>query len=118
MKEIILAINLSVRDHPHAAERGAFVAHKEKTMKRLALLALVLLIVGGIDASAACFNCKPITQTCASGFRFTFCDDSQGFCDVSGTCTAAAPTATVALASQWTVASVERLDEPHRSAAP
>jgi hypothetical protein len=91
---------------------------KEDSMKRLVLLAMVLLIIGSIDATAACFNCKPITQTCAAGFRFTFCDDSTGMCIVDGTCTAAAPAATVALASQWTVASVERLDEPRPAAAP
>ena len=87
-------------------------------MKRLVLLALVLLMIGSVNASAQCFNCKPITNTCVSGFRWTFCDDSSGLCDVSGRCSAAAPTATVALASQWTVASVERLDEPHPAAAP
>jgi hypothetical protein len=83
----------------------------------LPLFVLVLLLVGSIDASATCWRCRFLTDTCIiNAGTFAFCDDTFGFCDIGGDCGAAVPVKDTALATQWTVASVERLDEPRTTA--
>jgi hypothetical protein len=88
-------------------------------MKRtILLLAALMMLVGSIDASAStCWRCRFRDNTCIINMgTFSFCDDSQGFCDISGDCGVGVATVNeTALATQWTVASVERLDEPHTS---
>jgi|ERR1043165_372958 hypothetical protein len=88
-------------------------------MKRtILLLAAVAMLAGSIDAAATCFRCRFIDDTCIrNAGTFSFCDDTQGFCDVSGDCGAATPVNDTVLATQWAVASVERLDEPRTAPA-
>jgi len=88
-------------------------------MKRtILLLAAVAMLAGSIDASATCWRCRFIDDTCIiNAGTFSFCDDSQGFCDAGGDCGAAAPANDTVLATQWTVASVERLDGPRTAPA-
>ena len=82
------------------------------------LLAVALLLLGSVDASA-CRHCHVTTDEC----RFvTFpaaasCDFSQGFCDEVGTCPSA-QAANLPLASQYTIASIERLDGQRSITAP
>jgi len=88
-------------------------------MKRtILLLAAVAMLAGSIDASATCWRCRFIDDTCIiNAGTFAFCDDTQGFCDIGGDCGAATTRNDTVLATQWTVASVERLDEPRTASA-
>ena len=85
-------------------------------MKRISLLLIVIAVMafGSVSASAACVQCRfhagnefcaltdpPAADSCAF--------DGGGCCFEIGLCTGAA--AQTSLASQYTVASVERLDE-------
>jgi hypothetical protein len=87
-------------------------------MKRtILLLAALVMLIGSIDASATCWRCRFRDDTCIiNAGTFSACDNTLGFCDVSGDCGVGATVNETVLATQWTVASVERLDEPHATA--
>ncbi len=85
-------------------------------MKRMTLVVFaMLLMLGAIDASASCRICRPSDDACVIRLDGALgCDYTFGFCQEVGVCPPGfAPTAKdVPMASQWTVASVERLDQP------
>src|SRR5687767_7215059 len=90
------------------------------TMKRLIPL-LILAIVFTIAPSAManhCFKCRAITQTCVhlTGAGWLLCEGDGETCSQSVFCgTHSAPVEP--LATEFTVASVERLDEPQTAAS-
>ena len=85
-------------------------------MKRMILVVFaMLLMVGAIDASASCHICRASDGACVVRLDGALgCDYTFGFCEEVGICPPGfAPTAKdVPLATQWAVASVERLDQP------
>ena len=83
----------------------------------LLILALVLAIAPNAMANH-CEKCRPATLECylVTGSGNINCDTSQGTCAVSGFCSAHLTGTTIdAFAAEFTVASVERLDEPNTS---
>jgi hypothetical protein len=88
----------------------------------LLVLALVLAIAPNAMANP-CEKCKPTPPDqiyCygVTGNGFINCDTSQGTCIVSGFCTGGGGLTAndvQPLAAEFTVASVERLDEPNTS---
>ena len=90
-------------------------------MKRISLLLVVIVVMalGSVDAFA-CKVCtlhlgQEVCVTRAEGAQF--CTFSGESCIENGVCPAAAPVHT-ALATQYTVASVERLDEQRPVTSP
>ena len=81
--------------------------------KMIPLIALATLLLGSASASATCFQCYFANNTCHAtlGDFAQACDFSSGDCVEVGVCIGAAPTIPP-LATQWTIASVERLDRP------
>lgn len=86
-------------------------------MKRFlySFLVLVVLLAGALTSVADhCHRCSA-SQNCrpaASGGK-PFCDDSGSVCVLQGlTCTTTHPLEDEPLATEYTVAAVERLDEP------
>jgi hypothetical protein len=91
-------------------------------MKRTSLLVVVaaLMLFGSVNAFA-CARCgidRAGNAICLD--RLLGGEDcyipSDDYCEVVGTCTTAATANQTTLASQYAVASVERLDEPHAPA--
>lgn len=84
-------------------------------MRAISLLVLTLVVATAPAALAAhCLRCRPDRQTCvtASNYGFELCNwDSEGMCYGENFCGAHLAAAPVALASEYQVASVERLDE-------
>lgn len=91
-------------------------------MKRIALLtaiALITVLSAAPDAMANhCFRCKLFQQafSCVPALGTTpgypICEADDHTCQTSGTQCATHTASTPPLASEYTVASVERLDEP------
>jgi hypothetical protein len=81
-------------------------------MKKLTLLLVItLLALSAAPSAMACWRCKPIQGACipvASGWLN--CDEVIGGCNFSGACPGALAAETP-LATDFTVASVERLDQ-------
>jgi len=82
------------------------------------LLAVALLLLGSVDASA-CKHCREITNECkfVTFAAAQSCDFSSGFCEPVGQCPSA-QAANLPLASQYTIASIERLDGQRSITAP
>ena len=91
--------------------------------KRLIPLLVLTLIVAIAPTALAdhCERCRPVPQTCgpaltsSSGYEICY-EDAFG-CHVEFPCGPHAPDALTPLAAEFTVATVERLDEPKTSAA-
>ena len=90
-------------------------------MKRQWILLLVLavaLMSAPVAMADHCQRCPPVSQTCTPwpNFGFEFCDDSNG-CLVQFPCGDHSRQFEVeSLASEFTVAAVERLDGPEQPA--
>lgn len=85
----------------------------------LLILVLVLAIAAPIAMADHCRRCNPNQRCAIAGTGgFPFCDDSSGSCILTGQrCTGPHPLVEETFAASFTVASVERLDEP-RTASP
>src|SRR4051794_27777252 len=84
------------------------------------LLAVALLLLGSVNASAVlCKHCHVPTDECRTVHfaAAASCDYSEGFCEPVGQCPSA-QAAELPLASQYTIASVERLDGQRSITAP
>ncbi|HEY6140225.1 MAG TPA: hypothetical protein VI670_20925 [Thermoanaerobaculia bacterium] len=83
-------------------------------MKRIypLLIVIAVMALGAVDASA-CVECRHVTQCVVAGPdalpAAEYCTWVDGCCMENGYCEGPAPLAS--FASQYTVASVERLDE-------
>jgi hypothetical protein len=92
-------------------------------MKRISLLLVVVLTMFGSIDAFACAHCTishnpPYDDICvtrAAGGVYCEFYGSPAFCEEIGICGGGVAPLETALASQWTVASVERLDEPRQS---
>ena len=90
------------------------------TKRLVPLLVLAFVLTIAPDALAHyCFRCHPITQACitTTNFGFAFCGWDAGGCYTESFCGDHSLSAPEPLAAKFTVASVERLDEP-KTAAP
>ncbi|HEX9983559.1 MAG TPA: hypothetical protein VGF69_09855 [Thermoanaerobaculia bacterium] len=96
-------------------------------MKRTAslLIVLSLVVLAAPAAMAECFICRFSYATCrpataTSTNAWTQCFSEDGVCELSGSPCTVSPSASAAipapLASDYRVASVERLDEPQQNA--
>ena len=86
-------------------------------MKKRLLSLLVLAIALTVTPAAMadhCEGCRPLTQTCGPrlNFGWEICYWDVEGCHLELPCGDHTPSFTGALASEFTVASVERLDEP------
>ena len=90
-------------------------------MKKLLPLLILAVIVTAAPAAMAdhCFRCAPVSQTCQirPDFGVALCDDSGEFCILDGDLCGDHVPGLQSLAAEFTVASVERLDEPQTGAA-
>lgn len=90
-------------------------------MKKLFPLFILAVIFAVAPAAMAdhCYRCPPISQICQlrPNFGFENCDDSGEFCILEFPCGDHVPGRLQSLAAEFTVASVERLDEPQTGAA-
>ena len=86
------------------------------------LLVLAVLVMTAPAAMAThCERCKPLNHTCVAataipGWDLCYWDDFEG-CVLGTECEPHAAALSLSLASEYTVASVERLDEPATPAA-
>jgi hypothetical protein len=104
--------------------RGPSIERKITSMKKrlltlFAVVAITLTIVPSAmaDHCYLCYATSSTTGICLEGRRIgnTECDDTFGNCVMTGEqCTHG--TAVASLASEYVVASVERLDEPQKAA--
>jgi hypothetical protein len=82
--------------------------------RMIPLLVLALVMTAAWPAAAACLRCRPTKQDCVptltTGYTHCEWDVAAGECDRFGPCTAGG-LASEALSAEFTVASVERLDE-------
>jgi hypothetical protein len=86
-------------------------------MKKTVLLLVIAVTLITAPSLLACVHCKPINQSCAPGtIGALTCDWDDTTCILTGSCHGFAPTETP-LAADFTVASVERLDQPNTNAA-
>jgi hypothetical protein len=86
-------------------------------MKKTVLLLVIALTLVAAPSLMACVHCKPINQSCAPGtIGAQMCDWDDTHCILTGSCPGFAPTESP-LAADFTVASVERLDQPNTNAA-
>jgi hypothetical protein len=88
-------------------------------MKKLTLLLVItLLALSAAPSAMACWRCKPFhgfsCTVYATGYQL--CEESIDGCSFSGACPGAVAAETP-LATDFTVASVERLDQPNANAA-
>ena len=86
-------------------------------MKRMIpIITLSVLLLAAVDANAVCWNCRdfPEGSFCVTVFAGAlWCDDSSGNCILSEEfCPGLVAAAESPLATELTVASVERLDHP------
>lgn len=93
-------------------------------MKKRVIALLLLTLVLAISPAAManhCLRCRPLLETCgsASNYGHQICewDTFENRCYTQFPCGAHAAAAPEALAAEFTVASVERLDEPQQNAA-
>lgn len=86
--------------------------------KRVTLLLVLAIAITTAPAALAnhCKRCRPLWEACQSGLTsgFVNCewDDSTGTCITSTACSHTTAAQLQPLASEFVVASVERLDEP------
>lgn len=94
-------------------------------MKKRLISLLVLTIVLAAMAPAAlanhCLRCKPLGESCVTalnyGFQICEWDTWENTCYTEFPCGSHAASVDEPLAAEFTVASVERLDEPQNGAA-
>jgi hypothetical protein len=92
---------------------------KKRLLPLLVLAVAIVLITAPAAMADHCRKCS-LQQTCAIAVTggFPICDDSTGTCILQGTkCTGPHPLVEEPLAVEFTVASVERLDEPNTAPA-
>jgi hypothetical protein len=103
-----------------AVERGVASNGKESFAMKKRLIALLVLAILVMTAPAAmathCQRCRPITQSCGvavniPGWETCAWDVFENNCVLGEQCEGHGVLA-LSLASEYTVASVERLDEP------
>lgn len=89
--------------------------------KRLIPLLVLTLIIATAPAAMAnhCLRCKPVIMDCGGtlNFGFEFCEWDISGCVVSDPCGDHFAMDTQPFAADFTVASVERLDEPNPDAS-
>ena len=85
-------------------------------MRAISLLVVTLAVATAPAALAShCRRCRPDTQACitAPNYGFQFCEwDPENFCYGVNPCGPHLAAAPESLASEYQMASVERLDEP------
>ncbi|MCU1246670.1 MAG: hypothetical protein JWN02_2580 [Acidobacteria bacterium] len=83
-------------------------------MKKLTLLLVItLLALSAAPSAMACQRCKPRGWSCIpSTTGYQVCEEVIDGCNFSGACTGAVAAETP-LATDFTIASVERLDQPN-----